>query len=105
MGALSILSDVAIASRAKSLYGINLTLLHSGLGTPLDYGDTLSSMDLIPVYSVTTEILHTENLLGLSSQLNLIALHYLLDLLSDITKSYVNACGPDASISCLLNCS
>lgn len=65
--------------RPKGFKSEYFPLLHLGLIVILDKRDGLSTMDLIPLYVMTSDVSHRFHRKGFAANLNLVAFHRFLD--------------------------
>jgi hypothetical protein len=77
---------------------IRVYFLHLCSGSTLHDGYTLTSMDVVLVNTVAIEISHTFDWISLPIELNLVALHNLLDGSTHVTQPHINTCLLDTSI-------
>mmetsp|Transcript_16785 Transcript_16785/g.53685 ORF Transcript_16785/g.53685 Transcript_16785/m.53685 type:complete len:252 (+) Transcript_16785:740-1495(+) len=102
--ALHRFDHVATASGAEGFDCEDLPLLHLDGFVALDNGDTLASVDVVGSDGVATEVADASNLVHFSVDLDLVALHHLLNCLSHVAQANVNACGLDPRVRCILHC-
>ena len=81
--AVQVFVDVASTCRAESFDGVLFTFYHSRCLVVFNNVDTLSSVNLVPLYAVTAEILDRFDWIRFISHLDLERLHRLLNLLSN----------------------
>mmetsp|Transcript_16786 Transcript_16786/g.53694 ORF Transcript_16786/g.53694 Transcript_16786/m.53694 type:complete len:566 (+) Transcript_16786:740-2437(+) len=104
VGALHVLHNEAAAGGTKRLDREHLALLHLGVVGALHDGHALAAVDPVRRNGVAVEIPDALDLVCLAIQLDLVALHHLLDCFADVTQTHVNASGLDARVGRLLDC-
>lgn len=85
-----VFTHVTLAGTAESLNGKDLAFLHLSLVAALNNGHALSAVDNVLVNVVTVEVANTLDGVHGAVQLDLVALHGLLDSSTDVAHADVN---------------
>ncbi len=101
--ALEVFIHHAATRAAKGLDGVLLVLLHLGAVVRLDNGHTLARVYHIGIDAVAVEVLDRLDAVHLAAELDLVALHHLLNALADLAQSRVNARELDARVGGLFH--
>mmetsp|Transcript_57830 Transcript_57830/g.122656 ORF Transcript_57830/g.122656 Transcript_57830/m.122656 type:complete len:368 (-) Transcript_57830:251-1354(-) len=88
--ALHVLDDVPPSGGSEGLDGKDFVLFHFGDVIGLNDGDRLSRVDLVGSYGVAIEISYALDRIRLPVQLHLVAFHYLLHRLPNVTQPHVD---------------
>lgn len=104
MGAVSILSNITLSSWSESFNCILLTFLHFFVCSSLYTRNCFSCMNFVRINRMSIKISDNFNGINFSFNLYFISLHCFLDASSYLSKSCINACFPDTSISCIFYC-
>lgn len=81
--AVQVFVDVTSSCRAESFDGVLFAFHHSRRLVVLNNVDTLASMNFVPLYAMTTEVLNGLDRVRFVSNLDFEGLHCLLNLLSN----------------------
>jgi hypothetical protein len=101
--ALQVLVHHAATRGAEGLDGVLLVLLHLGVVVGLDDGHALARVYHVGIDRVAVEVLDRFHLVHLAAQLDLVALHHLLNALADLAQSRVYAREFDARVGRLFH--
>ena len=104
VAAIYILKNFTFTSRSESFNGILLSFYHFCFRATLYDRYTVSSVDLVSLHAVTTQILDCFDWVCLISNFNLVRLHDFLNFFSDIAKSNIDTCCFDSSIGSVFDC-
>jgi len=99
MTAIYVFPNVTFSGRSEGLNSILFTFLHLVLILALNDGHALSSVNLVPLYAVATEILNRSDAVGFALDFNFIRLHSLLYCFTNLTKSGIDTRMTDAGVS------
>ncbi len=86
-----VISNKALAGATKGLNGENITFLHLGLIAALDDRHALTAVDAVREDVVSVQIPDTLHRKGGAADLDLVALHHLLDGATNVTHAHINA--------------
>jgi hypothetical protein len=87
----NVICQPAIACGAKGLDGKDIAFLHALVCLGLDERDLLVTVNLVAKDVVASDVLNCFDGNGLAAEFDLVALHYLLDILADLVNPGVDA--------------
>ena len=103
MTAIQVFIDNTLSSGTECLNSILFTFFHFCLWSTSNNWYTITSMNLVPLHTMSTQISNTPHFVHLLINLYLKRFHGLLNRFTNLSKSSINTCSLDASICCFLD--
>jgi len=105
VAAINVMINVAFACTSESLDGVLLAFLHTACVSILNNRYLLAAVDAPAKHIMPIQVAHTFNRISFVVDFDFEALHGLLDLLTDVSQTNINASSLDARLCGFLNCS